>query len=234
MADSLKKIGLIGGTFDPVHNGHLHLALQAQKLFELQKVIFIPAYRSPHKLDLKPVSCEHRLTMLSLALENQPSFYLDKLEINKNKVSYTIETLKDLNSLHPDWEIFLILGADAFKEIDTWKQSSKLLDFCSILVGTRPGAELNLTASIQRKFSLDEPKRQACHSSLKTELIVFKKRKKNTQVILFEISPLDISSNDIRQRIFNKEEIKNLLPLSVDNYIMEHRLYSNDSPPNGT
>ena len=200
----------------------------------MQKVIFIPAYRSPHKLDLKPVSCEHRLTMLSLALENQPSFYLDKLEINKNKVSYTIETLKDLNSLHPDWEIFLILGADAFKEIDTWKQSSKLLDFCSILVVTRPGAELNLPASIQRKFSLDEPKRQAYHSSLKSNLIVYKKLKKNTRVILFEISPLDISSNDIRQRIFNKEEIKNLLPLSVDNYIMEHRLYSNDSLKNVT
>ena len=234
MADSLKKIGLIGGTFDPVHNGHLHLALQAQKLFELQKVIFIPAYRSPHKLDLKPVSCEHRLTMLSLALENQPSFYLDKLEINKNKVSYTIETLKDLNSLHPDWEIFLILGADAFKEIDTWKQSSQLLDFCSILVGTRPGVELNLPESIQRKFSLDEPKRQAYHSSLKSNLIVYKKLKKNTRVILFEISPLDISSNDIRQRIFNKEEIKNLLPPFVDNYIMEHRLYSNDPSPNVT
>jgi len=234
MADSLKKIGLIGGTFDPVHNGHLHLALQAQKLFDLQKVIFVPAYRSPHKLDLKPVSCGHRLTMLTLALENQPSFYLDEREINRNKVSYTIETLKDLNLLHPDWEIFLILGADAFKEIDTWKQSSQLLDFCSILVGTRPGTELNLPASIQRKFSLDEPKRQTCHSSLKTELIVFKKRKKNTQVILFEISPLDISSNNIRQRILNKEEIKNLLPLSVDNYIMEHRLYSNDSSPNVT
>ena len=234
MADSPKKIGLIGGTFDPVHNGHLHLALQAQKLFDLQKVIFVPAYRSPHKLDLEPVSCEHRLTMLTLALENKPSFYLDKLEINKNKVSYTIETLKDLNLLHPNWEIFLILGADAFKEIDTWKQSSQFLDFCSILVGTRPGAELKIPKSIQHKFSLDEPKRQACHSSLKTELIVFKKRKKNTQVILFEISPLDISSNDIRQRIFNKEEIKNLLPLSVDNYIMEHRLYSNDPSPNVT
>ena len=178
MADSLRKIGLIGGTFDPVHNGHLHLALQAQKLFDLQKVIFVPAYRSPHKLDLEPVSCEHRLTMLTLALENQPSFYLDKLEINKNKVSYTIETLKDLNLLHPDWEIFLILGADTFKEIDTWKQSSQLLDFCSILVGTRPGAELHIPKSIQHKFSLDEPKRQACHSSLKAELIVFKKRKK--------------------------------------------------------
>ena len=234
MADSLKKIGLIGGTFDPVHNGHLHLALQAQKLFDLQKVIFVPAYRSPHKLDLKPVSCEHRLTMLTLALENQPGFYLDKLEINKNKVSYTIETLKDLNLLHPDWEIFLILGTDAFKEIDTWKQSSQFLDFCSILVGTRPGAELNIPTSIQLRFSLDKPEIQVCHSSLETELIVFKKRKKNTQIILFQISPLDISSNDIRQRIFNKEEIKNLLPLSVDNYIMEHRLYSNDSFPNVT
>ena len=189
MADSLRKVGLIGGTFDPVHNGHLHLALQTQKLFDLHKVIFMPAYRSPHKLDLEPVSCEHRLNMLALALENQPGFYLDKLEINKNKVSYTIETLKDLNSLNPDWEIFLILGADAFKEIETWKQSSQLLDFCSILVGRRPGAKLNIPTSIQHKFSLDEPKRQACHSSLKEELIVFKKRKKNTQVILFEISP---------------------------------------------
>ena len=225
MADSLKKIGLIGGTFDPVHNGHLHLALQAQKLFDLQKVIFVPAYRSPHKLDLEPVSCEHRLTMLTLALENQPSFYLDKLEINKNKVSYTIETLKDLNLLHPDWEIFLILGADTFKEIDTWKQSSQLLDFCSILVGTRPGAKLNMPKSIQLMFSLDEPIKQACQSNFESELTVYKKQKKNTQVILFEMSPLDISSNDIRQRISKKEEIKNLLPPSVDNYIMKHRIY---------
>ncbi len=230
MADSLKKIGLIGGTFDPVHKGHLHLAEQAQKLFDLQQVIFIPAYRSPHKLTLEPVSCEHRLAMLTLALENQPYFSIDKLEIKKNKVSYTIETLKDLNSLHPDWEIFLILGADAFQTMDTWKECSQLLGFCSILVGTRPGTELKISKSVQHKLSLEEPEKKVCHSSLETELIIFKNRKKRGQLILFQISPLDISSNEIRQRISNKEEIKNLLPPSVDHYIMKHRLYQDDSP----
>jgi len=225
MANSQKKIGLIGGTFDPVHNGHLYLALQAKKLFDLQKVIFVPAYRSPHKLTLEPASYEHRLAMLGLALENQPGFYIDNLEIDKKKVSYTIETLKDLKLLNPDWEIYLIMGADSFQTIDTWKQCSDLLDFCSILVGARPGVELNMPKSIQREFSLDEPVKQVCHSSFESELTVFKKRKKNTQVILFAISPLEISSNDIRQRISNKEEVKNLLPPSVVNYIMKHRLY---------
>ena len=225
MANSPKKIGLIGGTFDPVHNGHLYLALQAKKLFDLQKLIFVPAYRSPHKLTLEPASYEHRLAMLGLALENQPGFYIDNLEINKKKVSYTIETLKDLTSLNPDWEIYLILGSDTFQTIDTWKQCSHLLDFCSILVGTRPGVELNMPKSIQLKFSLAEPTKQFCQSSFVSEFTVYKKRKKNTQVILFEISPLEISSNDIRQRISKKEEIKNLLPPSVDNYIMKHRLY---------
>ena len=225
MANSPKKIGLIGGTFDPVHNGHLYLALQAKKLFDLQKLIFVPAYRSPHKLTLEPASYEHRLAMLGLALENQPDFYIDNLEINKKKVSYTIETLKDLKSLHPDWEIYLILGSDAFQTIDTWKQCSHLLDFCSIFVGTRPGAELNMPKSIQLKFSLDEPIKQVYQSNFDSELTVYKKHKKNTRVILFEISPLEVSSNDIRQRISNKEEVKNLLPPSVVNYIMKHRLY---------
>jgi len=225
MANSQKKIGLIGGTFDPVHNGHLYLALQAKKLFDLQKLIFVPAYRSPHKLTLEPASYEHRLAMLGLALENQPDFYIDNLEINKKKVSYTIETLKDLTSLNPDWEIYLIMGADAFQTIDTWKQCSDLLDFCSILVGTRPGAKLNMPKSIQLMFSLDEPIKQACQSNFESELTVYKKQKINTQVILFSISPLEISSNNIRQRISYKEEIKNLLPPSVDNYIIKNRLY---------
>ena len=93
-----KKIGLIGGTFDPVHNGHLHLAKQAEKFFDLERVIFIPAFRSPHKLVIKPESRKHRLTMLALALENQPTFSIDKIEIENQAVSYTIDTLKTLKS----------------------------------------------------------------------------------------------------------------------------------------
>ncbi len=222
MTDSVKKIGLLGGTFDPVHNGHLHLAEEAQRFFNLDKVVFIPAYRSPHKLALEPVSCEHRLAMLTLALEGQSCFSMDKTEINKNEVSYTIETLKKLQSNHPDWNIFLILGADAFQAIDTWKQCSELLDYCNILVGNRPGAELQVSDSVKNKLSL---------SASATDVNVFNNLEKGTGVTFFQISPLDISSKNIRQRIHKEEEVKNLLPPSVDHYIMQHRLYRDDSPP---
>ena len=231
MRNTLKKIGIIGGTFDPVHNGHLHLAEQAQKFFDLDRVIFIPAFRSPHKLTIKPESCKHRLSMLSLALKNRPSFSMDKIEIKKNAVSYTIETLKDLNSEHPDWSVFLILGADVFQAIDTWKNSTQLLDFCNILVATRPGVNFTISDSIKNKLSLSEPVKNNHPSQFRTELMIFENLKKGAKVIFFPIPPLDISSKNIRQRIIQKEEIKNLLPLSVDHYIMKHQLYRNDFPP---
>ena len=223
MTDLMKNIGFLGGTFDPVHNGHLHLAKQAQRLFNLDKVVFIPVYRSPHKLSLEPVSCEHRLAMLTLALESLPRFSMDKIEINKNEVSYTIETLNNLKSNHPDWNIFLILGADAFQAIDTWKQCSQILDFCNIVVGTRPGIELQVSNSIRNKLSL---------GTSETDVTVFKNHQKGTGVTFFQISPLEISSKDIRQRIHSEDEVKNLLPPSVDHYIMQYRLYREDFPSN--
>ena len=232
MTDSMKKIGLLGGTFDPVHNGHLHLAEQAQRFFNLEKVVFIPAYRSPHKLALEPVSCEHRLSMLTLALEGLPRFSIDKMEINKNEVSYTIETLKELQLNHPEWNMFLILGADAFQDIDTWKQCSQLLDFCNILVGTRPGAELQVSDSVKKKLTLSTSATNDRATSSAMDVKVFKNLEKGTGVTFFQISPLDISSKEIRQRIHSEDLVKNLLPPSVDHYIMQHRLYREDFPSN--
>ena len=231
MTDSMKKIGLLGGTFDPVHNGHLHLAEQAQRFFNLEKVVFIPAYRSPHKLAFEPVSCEHRLSMLTLALEGLPRFSTDKMEINKNEVSYTIETLKELQLNHPEWNMFLILGADAFQDIDTWKQCSQLLDFCNILVGSRPGAELQVSDSVKKKLTLSTSATNNRATSSAMDVKVFKNLEKGTGENFFQISPLDISSKEIRQRTRREEEVKNLLPPSVDHYIMRHRLYRDDSPP---
>ena len=152
MFKPLKKIGLIGGTFDPVHNGHLHLAEQAQKFFDLERVKFIPAFRSPHKLVIDPESCKNRLAMLALALENRPRFSVNKIEIEKPAVSYTIDTLKALKFENSDWNLFLILGTDAFQAIDTWKQSPQLLDFCNILVGKRPGADFKISESVKTDF----------------------------------------------------------------------------------
>ena len=231
MLKALKKIGLIGGTFDPVHNGHLHLAEQAQDFFDLEKVIFIPAFRSPHKLAIQPESCKHRLAMLTLALENRPTFSMNKMEIEKQAVSFTIDTLKTLKSEYSDWKLFLILGADAFQAIDTWKQSSQLFDFCNILVGTRSGADFKVSESVKNKLSLTEQVTIGPSPKFGKESVIFKNTKKGAQVVFFQFSPIDISSKDIRRRIFQKKEIKNLLPPSVDHYIIKNQLYQDDSPP---
>ncbi len=231
MLKVLKKIGLIGGTFDPVHNGHLHLAEQAQEIFDLEKVIFIPAFRSPHKLAIQPESCKHRLAMLALALENRPTFSINKVEIEKQTVSFTIDTLKAFKSEYSDWKLFLILGADAFQAIDTWKQSSQLLDFCNILVGTRPGTDFKVSESAKNKLFLDERVKIGPSSKFGKESVFFKNTQRGTQVVFFQISPINISSKDIRQRIYQKEEIKNLLPPSVDHYIIKNQLYRNHPPP---
>ncbi|MDG1929438.1 MAG: hypothetical protein P8I45_06960, partial [Nitrospinaceae bacterium] len=121
--------------------------------------------------------------------------------------------------------------ADVFQAIDTWKKSTQLLDFCNILVATRPGVDFIISESIKNKLSLSEPGTNINPEKFRTELMVFENLKKGTKVIFFPIPPLDISSKDIRQRITQKEEIKNLLPLSVDHYIMKHQLYRNESPP---
>ena len=224
----MKKIGLIGGTYNPIHKGHLHLATQAQKIFNLEKVVFIPAYRSPHKLTLEPMSGGHRLAMLTLALEGLPLFTIDKIELNKNEVSYTIETLKQLQSDHPDWEMHLILGADAFQAIETWKQYSQLLNYCNILVGTRPGSELQLSELVKKKLA----HRVLGMKDGATNNKINKKIFKNIGVNFFQISPLDISSNKIRQQVKKGEEVKDLLPHSVDNYIMRNKLYQDNPPSN--
>ena len=127
--------------------------------------------------------------------------------------------------------MFLILGADAFQDIDTWKQCSQLLDFCNILVGTRPGAELQVSDSVKKKLTLSTSATNDRATSSATDVKVFKNLEKGTGVTFFQISPLDISSKEIRQRIHREEEVKNLLPPSVDHYIMRHRLYRDDSPP---
>ena len=231
MLKALKKIGLIGGTFDPVHNGHLYLAEQAQGIFDLEKVIFIPAFRSPHKLAIQPESCKHRLAMLSLALENRPTFSMNKIEIEKQAVSFTIDTLKALKSEYSDWKLFLILGADAFQAIHTWKQSAQLFDFCNILVGTRPGSEFKVSESVKNKLSLTEKVTIGPSPNFGKESVIFKNTKNGTQVVFFQISPINISSKDIRRRISQKKEIKNLLPPSVDHYIIKNQLYRDDSSP---
>lgn len=225
MNSELKRVGLLGGTFDPVHHGHLGLATQTMQLFDLQKVLFIPVSQSPHKLHDRSTSSPHRVAMLELALEQETAFSIDLLEIEKGGVSYTIETLSLLKKNHPDWELFLILGADAFMLMDTWKSFANILKLCHILVGTRPGTQLELSAKLSQ--ALGSKKNPLENNNLPLTLIPVAGK----TIQLYQIPTQDISSREIRLKAQAGKEIKNLLPLAVDHYIMKHQLYRKASPP---
>jgi nicotinate-nucleotide adenylyltransferase len=228
MTNELKRVGLLGGTFDPVHNGHLDLAAKTAQLFELQEVLFIPVSQSPHKLDDRPTSSLHRVAMLELALEPKTEFSIELMEVEKGGVSYTIETLSRLKERHPDWELFLILGADAFLLMDTWKNFSEIIKLCHVLVGTRPGIKLEVPDKLIQTLGLKKPPLE------NNELILPMTLSTTTEktIRLYQIPTQNISSREIRHKIQTGKEIKNLLPPAVDHYIMHHRLYRTESSPN--
>ena len=227
MNSDLKRVGLLGGTFDPVHNGHLDLAAETAKIFNLQKVFFIPVSRSPHKLNCHLTPSSHRVAMLELALAKETTFSIDPLEIKKGGVSYTVDTLSCLKEQHPDWELFLILGADAFLVMNTWKSSSEILKLCHILVGTRPGFKLEISKELGQALRIKT--KQLDNNDLKLQVTLYNCIGKAIQ--LYQIPTQNISSRKIRHRVQVGKEIKNLLPLAVDRYIMRHQLYRTEPPP---
>ena len=228
MSNELKRVGLLGGTFDPVHNGHLDLAVKTKQLFNLQKVLFVPVNQSPHKLDVQPASSLHRVTMLELALEQKTGFSMELFEVDKGGISYTIETLSRLKERHPDWELFLILGADVFLLMDTWKSFTEIIKLCHILVGTRPGIKLEVPDKLSQTLGLKKTPLENNDLILPMTLST----SSGKTIRLYQIPTKNISSREIRQRVQEEKGIKNLLPPAVDHYIMHHRLYRVESPPN--
>jgi nicotinate-nucleotide adenylyltransferase len=228
-----KRIGVLGGTFDPVHNGHLGLAEEVLEIFRLDEILFIPAHLAPHKREKITASKDHRLEMLRLAIGSRPNFEVSDMELNRGGVSYTIETLADLKSHHPDCEYYLIMGLDAFNDIGTWKDVQKLVRNCHILVGSRPGHPGKHFEEILRSIF---PPSQFPYFPEKTEVgtLAFRHRESNTLLIFFQIVPRDISSSSIREKIAKGSEIKNLLPPKVENYIIEYQLYGAKSHPDAS
>ncbi len=134
------KIGFLGGTFDPVHNGHLKLAEEAYNLLSLDKVVFIPAYIPPHKKEESITPIEHRLNMLELAVEGIPFVEISDIEAKKKDVCYTVDTLIELRVDYPaETEFFFIVGSDFLQEYTTWKDYEKLFNLANFVVAIRPG-----------------------------------------------------------------------------------------------
>lgn len=199
----MQKIGLMGGTFDPVHHGHLVAAEEARYQFGLDRVIFIPAGRPPHKVSREISDARHRLAMTKLAIESNPFFGISAVEIERPGLSYTINTVRDMRGLYPLAEFFFITGADAVLEILSWKHIDELLNQCVFIAAKRPGYRLGRLRDKLPSISEEQFRR----------------------IAVIEVPALAISSTDIRERVKKGRPIKYLLPESVERYITEHGLY---------
>lgn len=200
----MKKIGILGGTFDPVHIGHLILAEQARTEASLDQVIFMPAMVQPFKLDQKSAEGEHRLAMLREAIAGNPYFSVSELELSSAEISYTIHTLRACRKEFGEAaEICFIIGTDAFLSIEKWFASEELLSNYTFLVGFRPGYR--------------EDERRVLISKLQASF--------HTSILEIRNPEVEVSSSDIKNRIREKKSIRYLVPEQVEKYILENSLY---------
>lgn len=198
-----KRLGIMGGTFDPIHYGHLVAAEMARVEFGLDKVLFIPTGTPPHKQGREISAAEMRFEMVRLAVEDNPYFEASRLEIERGGFSYTVDTLKTLQEKFMDCELYFITGADALREIFTWHEPQKIFSMAYVIGVTRPGFE---TVDFLNKTWQEHPETSG-------------------RIKFFEVPALAISSTDIRARARRGEPVRYLLPESVRSFIEKNQLY---------
>lgn len=199
-----KSIAIMGGTFDPIHYGHLVAAEAVWSKFDVDRVIFIPSGNPPHKDESTVSHNEHRYLMTVLSTMDNPNFYISRMEMDRKGKTYTIDTIYDIRKLCGDSvTIYFITGADALHEILTWKDATTLLSICNFIAVTRPGYDKETLSSQIKEMS----------------------EKYKSNLYFLEVPALAISSTDIRERVKKKLSIKYLLPESVNNYIEKYSLY---------
>ena len=201
------RLGVMGGTFDPIHIGHLVTAEEARFQFGLEKVIFIPSAHPPHKTGDLQSPAEDRMRMIQLAIEGNPANGVSDMEIMRQGLSYTIDTLRELHRIHgAETELYFITGADAILEILTWKDPEELLAEGWFIAATRPGYPLSKLSEILPEFN------SAGEKAMK-------------RVCAMEIPALAISSTDIRERVAEGRPFRYLVPETVWAYIKNRGLY---------
>lgn len=210
-------IGLFGGTFNPIHLGHLRSAEVVREEFALDRVYFIPSARPPHKggEDLAPAY--HRLKMVELAIADNPFFAVSAVELEREGLSYSVDTIRHfLATLQPS-SVFFILGVDAFREIHTWKEYQVIPELCNIIVTSRPGTTLPpldrlLPVALRTAFCYDSTTKMYRHNSGHT-------------VVSHEIDGLNISASAIREKAYRGKSVRYLVPTPIESYIAENTLY---------
>jgi nicotinate-nucleotide adenylyltransferase len=201
------RLGILGGSFDPVHFGHLLLAETCREQCRLDEVRFLPASTAPHKRQQLAAPAKHRLTMLELALAGNPAMVVSALEIDRGGVSYTVDTLREIRRRESDAELFLLMGADSLLDLPTWYQAEEICQLAVPVVARRPGTA---PPDLSVLSDLVSPDRLALIRECQVE------------------SPLiDLGSTDIRQQVAAGRSIRYRVPRAVEKYIETNELYRN-------
>jgi len=216
---SMPRIAFYGGSFDPVHRGHLSIARQAIELFELDEFVFVPAFHAPHKKRLASTPAIDRYAMLALATNNEPNISVSKIEIEVPHKPYTVETLGRLNELLPNATLFFVMGADSWRDIRTWREWEKVLTLTNHIVVTRPGYELS------RDHLTEEISERIVDVRGRTDS-TFEYRG-DSRIYFTNIVNIDISASEIRKKIGEgNEDWRDDVTLEVANYIEKYQIYS--------
>lgn len=197
------KKAIFGGTFDPIHNGHLHVAYEALERFDLDNIIFMPSGNQPLKINKPVTNAEIRYEMVNSVINNEPKFNISRYEIDKKGLSYTYETLEYFNRLEKNTEWYFLTGADCLVDIYMWKNVPRILELCKFLVFSRGGYSAEKLYKQKEKAEKDFQK----------------------EILLLNIPALDISSTNIRERIKQNKNVSYLMPEAICEIIKQFNLY---------
>ena len=212
----MRLVGLLGGTFNPIHFGHLRMAQELAEALNLAEIRFIPAANPPHKDEVN-VSAKHRAAMVNIAIQSNPLFSLDESELKREGASYTLDTLISLReSLGGETALCLIMGSDAFVKLNTWHRWHKLLDYAHIVLVQRPSTQPQEKLPAELETVLQDHYTEQ-HLDLSKENAGF--------IIMQTISAQEISATQIRNLLKNGQSVRYLLPNEVIEYIQQHQLY---------
>jgi nicotinate-nucleotide adenylyltransferase len=223
--DRRRRIAVYGGTFDPVHFGHLAVARNVVELFEIHELLFVPAHQAPHKIEHEVTQPIHRYAMLALATQDDDRLRISSVEIDSAERRYTVETLNYLKArFGPAAELFFVMGADSWSEITTWRDWQNLMELTNHIVVTRPGYELNadrgdyVTNRIVdvRGWKPDQIDKVIANAA-------------QPHVYISDAAEVDISATDIREaaRSGNQEILRAMVPAAVADYVTKYELYKN-------
>lgn len=215
------KIGIFGGSFNPPHNGHVNSLTTVQKKMGFDKIHIIPVNQNPLKIQMEQPSLEHRLEMTKRAFETYgPAFFIDDIEMKRGGKSYTIDTIKELRKQYDAKDLYLIIGADNFETFSEWKDYKKILEQTNLVVTTRPGYQIPET---------DEELPDYLSGLVEESDFGAIELKTGRMIEFITLDDLDIASSELRKKLRVGRPVEKYLPLAVENYIKENKLYKSTS-----